>query len=47
MRAETIAMTTDVVSAMLRLSLARAPLRARLKLEHVVVGAGRDDGNAI
>jgi iron(III) transport system permease protein len=31
-------MTTDVVSAPLRPGLARAPLRARIRLEHVVMG---------
>jgi iron(III) transport system permease protein len=31
-------MTTDVVSAALRPGLARAPLRARIRLEHVVMG---------
>jgi len=31
-------MTTDVVSATLHPGLARPPLRARLKLEHVVMG---------
>lgn len=36
--AETIRMTTDVVSATLRPGLVRPPLRDRLKLEHVVMG---------
>ena len=37
-QAGTIGMTTDVVAATLRSSLARPALRARLKLEHLVMG---------
>jgi hypothetical protein len=36
--AETIAMTTNVASATLPSSLARPPWRARVRLEHVVMG---------